>query len=163
MLWTCCTQYATNFRKLNSGHRTGKCQFSLKFQRRAMPKNVQTNHTIALTSNAGKILQGRLQQYVNWELPDVPAGFSKGRGTRDQIANIFWMIKKAGEFQKNITVQSVQFSRSVMSNCLWPHESQHTGPPCPSPTPGVYSNSCPWSWWCHLAISSSVMPFSSCR
>ena len=57
---------------------------------------------------------------------------------------------------------SVQFSRSVMSDSLWPHESQHTRLPCPSPTPGVYSNSCPSSWWCHLAISSSVAPFSSC-
>ena len=55
-----------------------------------------------------------------------------------------------------------QFSRSVVSNSLWPHESQHTRPPCPSPTPRVYSNSCPSSWWCHPAISSSVVPFSSC-
>ena len=54
------------------------------------------------------------------------------------------------------------FSRSVVSNSLWPHESQHTRPPCPSPIPGVYSNSCPLSWWCHPAISSSVVPFSSC-
>ena len=57
---------------------------------------------------------------------------------------------------------SVQFSRSVVSNSLPPHESQHARPPCPSPTPGVYSNSCPSSWWCHPAISSSVVPFSSC-
>ena len=57
---------------------------------------------------------------------------------------------------------SVQFSRSVLSDSLWPHESQHARPPCPSPTPGVYSNSCPSSWWCHPAISSSVIPFSSC-
>ena len=57
---------------------------------------------------------------------------------------------------------SVQFSRSVMSDSLWPHESQHPRPPCPSPTPGVYSNSCPSSQWCHPAISSSVVPFSSC-
>ena len=56
----------------------------------------------------------------------------------------------------------VQFSRSVVSDSLRPHESQHARPPCPSPTPGVYSNSCPSSWWCHLAISSSVVPFSSC-
>ena len=49
-----------------------------------------------------------------------------------------------------------------MSNSLRPHESQHARPPCPSPTPGVYSNLCPSSWWCHPAISSSVVPFSSC-
>ena len=49
-----------------------------------------------------KILQARLQQYMNWELPDVQAGFRKGRGTRDQIVNTQWIIEKAGEFQKNI-------------------------------------------------------------
>ena len=57
---------------------------------------------------------------------------------------------------------SVQFSPSVVSNSLRPHESQHARPPCPSPTPGVHSNSCPSSRWCHPAISSSVIPFSSC-
>ena len=57
---------------------------------------------------------------------------------------------------------SVQFSHSVMSNSLQPHESQHTRPPCPSPTPGVHSDSRPSSKWCHPAISSSVVPFSSC-
>ena len=59
--------------------------------------------------------------------------------------------------------QSVnQFSCSVVSNSLWPHELQHTRPPCLSPTPGVYPNSCPLSRWCHPAISSSIVPFSSC-
>ena len=57
---------------------------------------------------------------------------------------------------------SVQFSHSVVSDSLWPHESQHTRPPCPSPTPRVYPISCPSSQWCHPAISSSVIPFSSC-
>ena len=57
---------------------------------------------------------------------------------------------------------SVQFSRSVVSDSLRPHESQHARPPCPSPTPGVHSNSCLPSWWCHPAISPSVVPFSSC-
>ena len=57
---------------------------------------------------------------------------------------------------------SVQFSRSVVSDSLQPHESQHARPPWPSPTPGVHSNSCPSSWWCHPAISSSVVSFSSC-
>ena len=55
----------------------------------------------------------------------------------------------------------VQFSRSVMSDSLQPHWLQHTRPPCPSPTPGAYSNSCPLSQWCHSTISSSVIPFSS--
>ena len=57
---------------------------------------------------------------------------------------------------------SVQFSRSVMSDSLWPHELQHARPPCPSPTPGVHSNSRPSRWRCHPAISSSVIPFSFC-
>ena len=57
---------------------------------------------------------------------------------------------------------SVQFSRSVVSDSLRHHESQHARPPCPSPTPGVHSNSCPSSRWCHPAISSSVVPFFSC-
>ena len=57
---------------------------------------------------------------------------------------------------------SVQFSHSVMSDSLWPHESQHARPPRPSPTPGVHSDSRPSSQWCHPAISSSVVPFSSC-
>ena len=56
---------------------------------------------------------------------------------------------------------SVQFNRSVVSNSLQPHESQHTRPPCPSPNPGVHPDSCPSSPWCHPAISSSVVPFSS--
>ena len=59
-------------------------------------------------------------------------------------------------------ISSVQFSHSVMSDTLWPHESQHAGPPCPSQTPWVHSKSCPLSWWCHPAISPSVIPFSSC-
>ena len=57
---------------------------------------------------------------------------------------------------------TVQFSRSVMSDYLQPHGLQHTRPPCPSSTPGVYSNSCPLHQWCHPTISSSVIPFSSC-
>ena len=69
-----------------------------------MPKNAQTtaqlhsSHKLVMC----KIFQARLQQFVNHELPDVQAGFRKGRGTRDQIANIGWIIKKAREFQKNI-------------------------------------------------------------
>ena len=95
MLWKCCTQYASKFGKLSSGQRTGKGQFSFQSQRKAMPKNAQTttqlhsSHTLVMF----KILQGRLQQYH--ELPDVQAGFRKGRGTRDQIANIRWIIEKA--------------------------------------------------------------------
>ena len=63
---------------------------------------------------------------------------------------------------KNKKDLSAQLSRSVMSNCLWPHESQHTRPPCPSPIARVYPNSCALSRWCHPTISFSVVPFSSC-
>ena len=62
----------------------------------------------------------------------------------------------------NVITTEVQFSHSVMSNSLRPHWLQHTRPPCPSPTPGVYSKACPSSQWCHPTISSSVIPFSSC-
>ena len=69
-------------------------------------KECSNYHTIALISHASKvilkILQARLQQYVNRELPHVQAGFRKGRGTRDRIANIYWIMEKAREFQKNI-------------------------------------------------------------
>ena len=68
------------------------------------------------------------------------------------------MIMPSGPIQ----FSSVHFSLSVVSNSLRPHESQHARPPCPSPSPGVHSNSRPLSPWCHLAISSSVFPFSSC-
>ena len=84
--------------------RTGKGQFSFQSQRKAMPKNTQTtaqlhsSHTLVML----KILQARLQQYMNCELPDVQDGFRKARGTRDQIANICWIMEKAREFQKNI-------------------------------------------------------------
>ena len=70
--------------------------------------------------------------------------------------------KSTETLEKNRNTTSVQFNRSVVSDSLWPHEPQHARPPCPSPTPGVYPNPCPLSWWCHPTISSSVVPFSSC-
>ena len=66
-----------------------------------------------------KILQGRLQQYVNRELPDVQAGFRKGRGTRDQIANIRWIIEKARDFQKNIYFCFIDYAKALDHNKLW--------------------------------------------
>ena len=66
------------------------------------------------------------------------------------------------ETTENRNLRSVQFSRSVVSNSLQPRGLQHARPPCPSPTPGVYSHSCPLSWWCHPTISPSVIPCSSC-
>ena len=76
-----------------------------------------------------------------------------------------WCVKQSVNCELNNLAlpqfSSVHFSRSVVSDSLWPHELQHPRPPCPSPTPGVHSNSPPSSWWCHPAISSSVVPFSS--
>jgi len=178
-----------------------------------------------------KILQARLQQYMNWELSDVQGGFREGRGTRGQIANICWIIEKARECQKNIcftdyakasdyvghnkqeatvrtrhgtssklekeyvkavychpvyltSMQSMSCEMSgwkkhklnqdmyiistsdsryiyccclVVSNSFQPHGMQHARLPCPSLSPGVFSDSYPWSWWCHQTISSSVI------
>ena len=90
-----------------------KRSVSFQSQRKAMPKNA---HTIALISHASKvmlkILQARLQQYVNRELPDGQAAFRKGRGTRDQIANICWIMEKAREFQKNISFCFIDYAKA---------------------------------------------------
>ena len=79
-------------------------------------KECSNCHTIALISYASKvmfkILQARLQQYVNWELPDGQAGFRKGRGTRDQIANIHWIMESAREFQKNIYFCFIDYAKA---------------------------------------------------
>ena len=72
-------------------------------------------------------------------------------------------LTKALHHHRSVCIfSSVQLSRSVVSDSLRPHELKHTRPPCPSPTPGVYPNSCPLSWWCLPTSSSSVVPFSSC-
>ena len=118
----CCTQYASKFGKLSSDHRTGKGWFSFQSQRQAMAKNAQTtaqlhsSHTPVML----KILQARLQQYVNCELPDIKAGFGKSRGTRDQIANICWIMEKAREFQKNIYFCFIDYAKAfvwITINC----------------------------------------------
>ena len=97
------TQYASKFAKLSSGYRTGKAQFHSN-PKKGKAKECSNYCTISFISHASKvmlkILQARFQQYVNHEPPDVQAGFRKGRGTRDQIANTRWIIKKAREFQK---------------------------------------------------------------
>ena len=107
--------------------RTGKGQFSFQSQRKAMTKNESSNyHKIALISYTSKVmlknLQARLQQYMNHQLPDVQASFRKGRGTRDQIANICCIIEKAREFQKNIYFCFTDYAKvfdCVDHNNLW--------------------------------------------
>ena len=100
MLLKCCTHYASKFGKLSSVQSTGKDQFSLNPKERQCQRILKPLHV--LISHASKvmlkILQARLQQYVNYQIPDVQGGFRKGRGTTDQIANIHWIIKKAREF-----------------------------------------------------------------
>ena len=88
-------------------------------------------------------------------------------GFLNQVQGLLWLLTKKNRnyMEKSVLLykKSVnQFSRSATSDSLRPHESQHARPPCPSPTPGVYSNPCLSSWWCHPTISSSVIPFSSC-
>ena len=126
MLWKCCTQHASKFGKLSSGHKTGKSQFSLQSQRRAVPKNVQTIAQLhsfhVLTRSCSKSSKLELQQYINHELPDVQAGFRKCGGTRDQIDNIQWIMEKAREFQKNIYFCFIDYAKAfdcVDHNKLW--------------------------------------------
>ena len=126
MLWKFCTQYASTFGKFSSGHRTGKGQFFIPIPKKGNAKEWSNYHRIALISHASKvmlkILQARLQHYVNRELTDVQAELRKGRGTRDQIANIHWIIEKAREFQKNIYFWFIDYAKAfdcVDHNKLW--------------------------------------------
>ena len=121
----CCTQYVRKFGKLSSGHRTGKGQFSFQCLRKAVPKNAQTA-TQLYSSHVSevmlKILHARLQQYVNCELPDVQAKFRKVQGTRDQSANLCWIIEKARELQKSIYLCFIDYAKAfdcVDHNKLW--------------------------------------------
>ena len=123
---TCWWIETHNGGKLSSGHRTGKAQFSFQSQRKANAKECSNYCTIALISHASKvmlkILEARLQQYINRELTDVQDGFRKSRGTRDQIANIRWIIEKAREFQKNVYFCFIDYAKAfdcVDQNKLW--------------------------------------------
>ena len=103
----CCTQYASKFGKLSSGHRTGKGQLSFQSQRKAMPPKCSNYCTITLISHTFKvilnILQVRLQQYMNLEFPEVQAGFRKDRGTRDQLSTFTGSLKKQENSRKTYT------------------------------------------------------------
>ena len=124
MLLKWCTQYASKFGKLSSGHRTETVSFHSN-PRENNVKECSNYCTIVLISHASKvmlkILQARLQQYINCKIPDVQAGFRKGRGTRDQMANICWTIKKAREFQKNIYFCFIDYTNPltvwITTNC----------------------------------------------
>ena len=122
----CCSQYVYKSERPSSGHRTGKGQFSSQFLRRGELKECSNHRTIAFISNASKvmlkILHARLLHYVKEELPHVQARFRKERGTRNQIANIHWIIEKAREFQKNIYLCFIDYAKAfdcVDHNKLW--------------------------------------------
>ena len=116
----CCTQYAGKFRKLSSGQDWKRSVF-IPIPKKGNAKECSNYRTIA-RNVMFKILQVRLQQYVNRELPDVQVDFRKGRGTRDKIANICWIMEKAREFQKNINFCFTDYAKafdSVDHNKLW--------------------------------------------
>ena len=120
MLWNFCTQYASKFGKLSNGHRTGKDQVY------SNPKERQFQRTFKLISHASqvmlKILQAKLQQYMNRDLPDVQTGFRKCRGTRDQNASIHWIIVKAREFWNIVYFCFIDYAKAfdcVDHNNLW--------------------------------------------
>ena len=104
------------FFPFKESNRTGKDQF-IPIPKKGNAKECSNYRTITLISHASKemlkILQARLQQYVNLELPDVQAGFRKGRGTRCQNANIRWILEKAREFQKNIYFCFIDYAQSL--------------------------------------------------
>ena len=107
MLWKCCTQYASKFGKLISGHRTGKGQFSFQSKRKAMPKNVQTTTQLysshMLAKWCSNFSKPGFKSTWTMNFQDVQTGFRKGRGTRDHIANIHWIIEKVRESRKTST------------------------------------------------------------
>jgi len=129
-----------------TGHR--KRSVFIPIPKKGNAKECSNYRTIALISHASKvtlkILQARLQQYMNCELSDAQAGFRKGRGTRDQIANICWLIEKAREFQKNIYFCFIDYAKAfdcVNHNKLWKIlRDGNTRPPDWPPEKSVYKS-----------------------
>ena len=123
-----CIHYVSKSGRTSSGHRTDIGQSSSQFPRRVVPKNVltieQLHSSLMIVRSCLKscMLGFRLQYYANQELPHVQAGFRKGRGTRDQIANIHWIIEKVKEFQKNIYLCFISYTQAfdyVDHDKLW--------------------------------------------
>ena len=119
-----CTQYASKFGKQWPQH--WKRSVFIPIPKKSNAKECSNYHTIVFISHASKVMlktvQARLQQYMNQELPDVQAGFRKGKGTTDQIANIHWIIEKPREFQKNIYLCFIDYAKAfdcVDHNKLW--------------------------------------------
>ena len=123
MLWKFCTQYASKFGKCSSGHRTGKRSVFIPIPKKGNAKECSNYCTIALILHASKVtlkvLQVRLQQYMKEHL-DVQSGLRKGRGTKDQIVSICWIIEKAREFEKNIYFCFIDYAKAfvwITINC----------------------------------------------
>ena len=104
MLWKCCTQYASKFKKCSSGHGTGKGQFSFQSQRKAMPKNIQTTtqlHSSHMQASNAQNSSSQASTVCELWTSDVQSGFRKGKGTWDQIVNIYWIMEKVRGLQIN--------------------------------------------------------------
>ena len=122
----------------------------------SVTKNLPTKRSPGPNSFTCKFYQTLKEEWMSVLLKLLPKDTEK-EGTCPSLHH-----KVSINYPSDKMVSSVQFSHSVMSDSLQPHESQHARPPCLSPTLGVHPNSSPSSWWCHPAISSSVVPFSSC-
>ena len=157
MLLKCCTQ-CQQIWKTQQWPQDWKRSVIIPIPKKGNAKECSDYRTIALISHASKvmlkILQARLQQYVNRELPDVQAGFRKGRGTRDQIANICWITEKAREFQKNIYFCFIDYAKAfdfMDHNKLWKILREgHTRPPeLPLEKSVCRSESNSYNWTCN--------------
>ena len=117
MLLKCCTQYCQQIWKTQQRPQDWKRSVFIPSPKKGISKECSYYHTSALIPHTIKvmlkILQARLQQYMNCEIPDVQAGFMKGRGTRDQIANIHWIVRKAREFQANIYFCFIDYVKAL--------------------------------------------------
>ena len=117
MLLKCCTQYCQQIWKTQQWPQDWKRSVFIPSPKKGISKECSYYHTIALIPHTIKVMlkifQARLQQYMNCEIPDVQAGFMKGRGTRDQIANIRWIIRKAREFQTNIYFCFIDYVKAL--------------------------------------------------
>ena len=130
--------------------------------------SIAQNQTIGLKIEQGNWIAISFSQrgWVNSQRihENIPSNTNFLGSANQNNSKIFTTVRMTVLKKRTVgnTVKIFQFSRSVASDSLRPHELQHPRPPCPSPTPGVYPNPCPLSWWCHPTISSFVVPFGSC-
>ena len=140
MLWKVLQSICHQIWKTQQWSQDWKRSVFIPIPKKGNAKECSNYHTTALISDVRKvmlkILQARLQQYMNWERPDIHAGFRKGRGTRDQIANIHWIIEKTREFQKNIYFCFVDYANFWLCDPQWTVEySERVGSTKPPDLP----------------------------